>query len=103
MYNKQLKYDIDAVARCFLIQKRILKENELGICTKSSSEIEYAKKLTSRIYLIIDDLDAESKYIIHNEVVLGKKGGWYYGFISTPTYYRHRRKAYKEFLEFLEQ
>lgn len=103
MNNKKTKYEVDTIARCFMIQKRILREFELGITTKSKYQIEYAKRLTSKIYLVINDLDANSKFIIHNEVVLGKKGYWYYGYLSTPTYYRHRRKAYKEFLEYIEQ
>lgn len=99
----RIKYEINAVARTFMIQKRILKEYELGISNKPEREIEYAKRIMNKIYLIINDLDDNSKFIIHNEVILGKKGGWYYGFLSTPTYYRHRNKAYADFLEYLEQ
>lgn len=103
MKSKKNKYEIDAVAKCFMIQKRVLKEFELGIAVKSRQDIEYAKNMLNKIYLIINDLDDNSKFIIHNEVVLGKKGTWYYGFLSTPTYYRHRCKAYQQFLEYLEQ
>lgn len=103
MNTKRKKFEINAVARTFMIQKRILKEHELGIAHKSDSEIEYARKIMDKIYLIINDLDDNSKFIIHNEVILGKKGGWYYGLLSTPTYYRHRNKAYSDFLEYLEQ
>lgn len=99
----RIKYEINAVARTFMVQKRILKEHELGLSNKSESEIEYAKRIMNKIYLIINDLDDNSKFIIHNEVILGKKGSWYYGFLSTPTYYRHRNKAYVDFLEYLEQ
>lgn len=103
MKSKKNKYEIDAVARYFMAKKRILKENELGISTRSHQDIEDARKLLYKIYLIIDDLDDNSKFIIHNEIVLGKKGNWYYGQLSVPTYYRHRSKAYRDFLEYLEQ
>ena len=86
-----------------MAQKRILKEFELGISDRSREDILSAKRLLNKIYLIINDLDDDSKFIIHNEVVLGKKGNWYYGFLSTPTYYRHRCKAYVDFLQYLEQ
>lgn len=103
MKSKKNKFEIDVVARCFMTQKRILKEYELGISNRSDEDILAAKRLLDKIYLIINDLDDDSKFIIHNEVVLGKKGNWYFGFLSTPTYYRHRCKAYADFLDYLEQ
>lgn len=103
MKSKKNKFEINAVARFFMIQRRIIKEYELGISYKSEKDIQTAKKILDKIYLVINDLDDNSKFIIHNEVVLGKKGGWYHGFLSTPTYYRHRCKAYNDFLEYLEQ
>lgn len=103
MKSKKNKYEIDAIARYYMTKKRILKENELGISTRSPKDIEEARRLLYKIYLIIDDLDDNSKFIIHNEIVLGKKGNWYYGQLSVPTYYRHRSKAYHDFLEYLEQ
>lgn len=103
MNTKKYKYEINAVAKCFMVQKRILKEYELGISTKTKEDLESAKRLLDKVYLVINDLDDNSKFIIHNEVVLGRKGNWYCGLLSTPTYYRHRYKAYSQFLEYLEQ
>lgn len=103
MKSKKNKYEIDSVAKCFMAQKRLLKEYELGITTRPKQDIDSAKRILDKIYLVINDLDDNSKFIIHNEIVLGKKGTWYHGFLSTPTYYRHRCKAYNDFLEYLEQ
>lgn len=103
MINKNNKYQIDAVAKHYLIQKRIIKEYELGLSFVSKERLDFARRSTKRINLIANDLDDSSRFIIRNEIILGKTGTWYQGFLSTPTYYRHRNKAYKLFLEFFEQ
>lgn len=103
METKKNKYEIDAIARHFMIQKRIIKESELGISFKTKEQLDYARRLLKKVSLIMNDLDDSSKFIIKNEVILGKRGAWYCGFLSVPTYYRHRNKAYKDFLEYMEQ
>lgn len=103
MNTKKNKFEIDAIARLFMIQKRILKEYDLGLTYRTSEQLENARKLIKKVNLIMNDLDESSKFIIKNEIVLGKKGSWYFGYLSVPTYYRHRNKAYKAFLEYMEQ
>lgn len=103
MDTKKNKFEIDAIARHFMIQKRIVKEYDLGVSFRTKDQLDYAKRLMKKVSLIMNDLDEASKFIIKNEVVLGKKGTWYYGYLSVPTYYRHRNKAYKDFLEYMEQ
>ena len=39
---------------------------------------------------------------IKNEIIDGKSGNWYQGLMSTPTYYRNRKKAYATFIKNLE-
>lgn len=46
-------------------------------------------------------LDENDKYIVFNEIILGKTGDWYYECLTPSTYYRHRRKAYVNFLSCL--
>lgn len=103
MNTKKNKFEIDAIARLYMIQKRILKEYDLGLTYRTKEQLENARRLIKKVTLIMNDLDESSKFIIKNEIVLGKKGSWYYGFLSVPTYYRHRNKAYKDFLTYMEQ
>ena len=39
--------------------------------------------------------------VVH-EVILGKTGQWYRDHLSQPSYYRHRKEAYRTFLRNLE-
>lgn len=48
--------------------------------------------------IINNFLDDDDRYIVYNEVILGKTGSWYYEMLTVSTYYRHRRKAYNNFL-----
>ena len=48
--------------------------------------------------VIFNILDDEDRFIIQNEVILNKKGPWYEGYLPSSTYYRHRKKAYANFL-----
>lgn len=52
------------------------------------------------LYNLLDEADF---FIISNEVMKNKRGNWYIGYLSTPTYYRHRAKAYVNFLSCLDR
>lgn len=100
MYDKTI---IDQISKSYLLSKSILREDDLGITKRSRKTIDSYKLIVDRIDDIVKVLDENDKYIIYNEVVLGKKGEWYHGYISTPTYYRHRKIAYQNFLRCLNQ
>ena len=48
-------------------------------------------------------LSERDHFIIFNEVILGKRGKEYMGYMSQATYYRHRKEAYKNFIERLKR
>ena len=47
-------------------------------------------------------LDEKERFIIQKEVIEGETGTWYLDYFSMPSYYRHRKKAYAEFLRCLD-
>ena len=94
---------IDQLSKSYIYSRNIIKEQELGINLKSKRNIDAYKNIVNGIENAINCLEDNDKYIIYNEVVLGKKGEWYYGYLSTPTYYRHRKAAYHNFLDCLNR
>ena len=50
---------------------------------------------------IVKMLDEEDRFIIEKEVVEGKRGNWFLGYYSPASYYRHRNRAYSNFLRCL--
>ncbi len=92
---------IDIVSKSYLMSKRKLVENDLGII--KSNEI-YLDRYRSNVYhidYVVSCLNDDDRFIIDNEVIKGKRGNWYYAYMSPPTYYRHRKKAYTNFLRSL--
>ena len=53
--------------------------------------------------VINNNLSDNDKFIITNEVMLGKRGTWYHNYLSPSTYYRHRKSAYANFLSCLDR
>ena len=97
------KFVIDQVSKSYILSKTILKEEEMGISFRNKDTINAYRLIIDRIDNVISSLDEDSKFILINEVKLGKKGEWYREFLSTPTYYRHRKAAYRAFLNCLKQ
>ena len=89
---------IDLLAKNYLKGKQILREIELGVCTNSPSDINAYTKIVRHIEESIKYLDGNDLLIIKNEVLLGKRGNWYRDYLSTSSYYRNRKPAYKAFL-----
>ncbi|MBR3227657.1 MAG: hypothetical protein IKF68_03835 [Erysipelotrichaceae bacterium] len=94
---------IDIITRSYMISKSILRENELGICRKTEDRLKQYRFHVHHIEYVVSCLDEEDRFIILNEVIEGKKGDWYREYMSAPTYYRHRKLAYSNFLSRLEQ
>ena len=89
---------IDQISKSYLLSRNIVLENDLGVVKRSKRNVDAYRVIVDRIDSAISTLDDNDKYIIYNEVVLGKKGEWYRDYISTPTYYRHRKIAYNNFI-----
>ena len=99
----QDKLLIDQISKSYLMSKNIIREDSLGISKRNRKTVDSYKVIVDKIEDIVNVLDENDKYIIYNEVILGKKGEWYRGFLSTPTYYRHRKAAYSNFMRCLNQ
>lgn len=92
---------IDLLSRSYLNSKRILKENELGIRSNTESSLESYRFNVYHIEHVVSCLCDNDRFIIDNEVIKGKRGNWYYEYMSSATYYKHRKKAYSNFLSSL--
>ena len=93
-----MKRIIDSIAKSYLSSKLILKENELGITHRSDSYLEPYRFNVYHIEKVVESLNEDDRLIISNEVLSGKKGNWYLEYMSAPTYYRHRKQAYANFV-----
>ena len=94
---------ISALSDSYLKHKRMLRENDLGVNRRSSGSLESARIIVSHTEMVVDSLKDRDRFIIYNEVILGKRGDWYREYLSTATYYRHRKKAYQTFIRSLSQ
>ncbi len=103
MRDMDSRYAIRAVSDSYLRLKRVLKEDEIGLVRRPRDIVLTADKIVSRTELIVDSLPEQDRFIIYNEVILGKKGDWYRDYLSPATYYRHRKGAYDRFIRCLNQ
>lgn len=100
--NEKDIYEIKLIGRSYISHKRRLLEAERKVMNHSSFEINCSKNIVDHIETIVNDLNEKDRFIIENEVVNGKEGKWYLSYLSTSTYYRQRKKAYRSFLNSLE-
>lgn len=98
MKNKRI---IDLLAQGYAFAKMITDKSDNGDAKYNKNTVEAYRKITKQIEFCTNQLDEESKFIIENEVIQGKKHNWYDGYLSTPTYYRHAKKAYAQFLNII--
>ena len=89
---------IDEITRSYFLSKKAIERQKLGLALLNDSTLDSHKYLIDKINFIISSLSDKDKFILVNEIIQGKKGDWYVGFMSTPTYYRHRKTAYNDFL-----
>lgn len=95
MDNKTL---IDQLAKSYGMARYYIKEHECGVVRRSKETIEACHNIVNRIDSVISTLKDDDKFIIYNEVVLGKKGDWYRDYVSVSTYYRYSKVAYSDFI-----
>lgn len=97
------KFEINLITQSYFAHKRKIREDEESIIIRPIDEIKASRRIIGHIDAVIDDLNEKDKFIIENEVKNGKEGKWYMIFLSSSTYYRQRKKAYKTFLRCLEK
>lgn len=97
------KLEISLITRSYFVHKRKIREDEESIISRPIEEIKASKRIIGHIDAVIEDLNEKDKFIIENEVKNGKEGKWYMVFLSSSTYYRQRKKAYRTFLRCLER
>ena len=100
MTNKD-KFEIELLSRNYLNSKRIIKETEEDIIHTSYERLKAYRRIVSHIENVAEGLGEKERLIIQKEVLEGRSGKWYLEYFSAPSYYRHRRKAYSEFLRCL--
>ena len=93
---------VNEIAEAYAYFKQYIERYKL--VSNMSDDINNKKKKINTIEGVTYDLlDEDDFFIISNEVLKGKKGNWYLGYLSTSTYYRQRAKAYANFLSCLER
>ncbi|MDD5791092.1 MAG: hypothetical protein PUD22_00710 [Erysipelotrichaceae bacterium] len=100
-YSMQ-KEIVQAIANCYRDEKRKMEEYENGLFHPTDDAFRTMNYITGKIEIVLKYLEEDHRLIIYNEVVLGKKGNWYLDYMSQPTYYRLRKKAYEAFLHCLD-
>ena len=98
--NRQ-KFEIELLSRNYLNSKRIIRETEEDIIHTSYEKLKAYRRIVSHIENVAEGLGEKERLIIQKEVIEGRSGKWYLEYFSAPSYYRHRRKAYSEFLRCL--
>ena len=83
--------------------KNILNDHDRGVYRKNYKDLKPASLIVKVTEETTKSLPERDQFIIHNEVILGKRGKWYMGYMSQATYYRHRKEAYKNFIERLKR
>ena len=99
--SRKNKFEIQLLSENYLNSKRIIDEAEKCIIKCPSYRLHSHRRIVSHIEYVADTLRDKERFIIINEVIMGKSGKWYLEFFSAPTYYRIRNRAYTQFLNCL--
>ena len=98
---KKRKFEIETLSRSYIESKRIIKEAQENIIHPSREKLEACNLIVRHIDNVVESLDENDQFIIHKEVIEGKRGNWYLDYFSSTSYYRQRDKAYDNFLRCL--
>lgn len=91
------------LSKSYQKHKNILNDHNRGVYKKTYRDLKPASLIVKVTEETTKSLPERDQFIIHNEVILGKRGKWYMGYMSQATYYRHRKQAYKNFIERLKR
>lgn len=95
------KHVISILSDCYSTEKKKLLDYSSGCRDYSDYSLQYSKKVVDTIEKNASYLKDNDYFIIYNEVIKGKKGRWYQGYLSESTYYRYRKKAYNKYIKSL--
>lgn len=95
------RYEIRLLRNAYASHNRRVSEAIDSIRFYSQDKYEMSLTTVKRIQFAVEMLEEDERFIIENEVILGKEGKWYRTFCSPSKYYRCRRKAYRDFLRCL--
>ncbi|MBR2684622.1 MAG: hypothetical protein IKE59_01055 [Erysipelotrichaceae bacterium] len=70
---------------------------------RGSLDDELAEHFVFRIEQIMDELDEDSRRILDNDFLDGTDKTWYLDYYCRASYYRHRERAIREFINLLNR
>lgn len=82
--------------------KKMLNDYESGLSYYSEDKIAAIRRMIARMESPLDYMDERDRFIIYNELILGKKGKWYLAYYSPSAYRVRRKEAYRIYLHLLE-
>ena len=98
---KQDKLEIELLSREYIKNKMIIEDVlEKGI-KYPKERFKSSHTIVNRIENALKILDEDDRLIIQKELIEGERGYWYLEYFSSSTYYRHRDRAYENFLHCL--
>ena len=80
--------------------KKILKANDEGISSIDKSLYDAMQATVETLMGFAEKLEESERFIIENEVFLGKTGNWWSSYYSESAYRANRKSAYEKFLNF---
>ena len=95
------RFEIELISRGYLQSKRIVKEHQSNIKRVNTEKYRLCRTIVEHVENVAYSLDETERFIIEKEVIEGRRGKWYMGYLTRPSYYRYRKEAYKDFLNFL--
>ena len=82
--------------------KKMINDYESGLSYYSEEKLNTLRRMIARLESPLDYMDERDRFIIYNELVLGKKGKWYLSYYSPSAYRVRRKEAYRIYLHLLE-
>ena len=95
------RFEIELISRGYLQSKRILKEHQTNIRRVDPERYELCRTIVEHVENVTYSLEETERFIIEKEVLEGRRGKWYIGYLTMPSYYRYRKEAYRDFLNCL--
>ncbi|MBR3265646.1 MAG: hypothetical protein IKI61_06805 [Erysipelotrichaceae bacterium] len=95
------RFEIELISRGYLQSKRILKEHQTNIRRVDPERYELCRTIVEHVENVTYSLEETERFIIEKEVLEGRRGKWYIGYLTRPSYYRYRKEAYRDFLNCL--
>ena len=99
--NRNQRRDIEILSKNYRDFKLLLEEAQQNIASHDRRKIESGIMIVTHIENVIENLDEDDRFIIEKEIMEGRKGNWYLEYFSASSYYRHRNRAYMNFLSYL--